>query len=77
VKPDELRPADKVIQNEKFASGIFLGSAGPCENIASHNIFGMRCPVPVKPMTHQRVLLVDDGLGDRPARSGNFQIKQL
>src|ERR1700722_224858 len=23
VKPDELRPADKVIRNEKFASGIF------------------------------------------------------
>jgi hypothetical protein len=26
VKPDELRPANKVIRNEKFASGIF--SAG-------------------------------------------------
>jgi hypothetical protein len=23
VKPDELRPSDKVIRNEKFASGIF------------------------------------------------------
>jgi hypothetical protein len=75
VKPDELRPTDKLIQNGKFASEIFLGSRWRCEDIALHHILGGWYRVPVKPMTHQWVLLVSMGVGDRPDRFGDFQIK--
>jgi hypothetical protein len=42
VKPDELRPAVKVIRNENFASGIFPAGWGSCTNGATHNMFRRR-----------------------------------
>jgi hypothetical protein len=63
------------MQNEKFASEIFLGSRWRCEDVALHNILGEWYRVPVKPMTHQWVLLVPMHVGDRPGRFGGFQIK--
>ena len=77
LKPDELRPTDKVIQIEKFASEIFLGNIACCEDIALHNIFVVWRPVPVKPMTHQWVHLIDDAQGERSIRAGRIRIKQL
>jgi hypothetical protein len=77
VKPDEFRPFDNVMHIKKFASGIFCYLAQGCENIALHNILGGWYRVPVKSMTHQWVLLVSTRVGGRPARFGNFQIKQL
>ena len=62
---------------KKFASEIFLGSRWRCEDVALHNILGEWYRAPVKPMTHQWVLLVSTRVGGRPARFGNFQIKQL
>jgi hypothetical protein len=53
VKPDELRPGDKVIRNENFASGIFPRGWGHQRNAAMHNAFPTPSPVPVKTMTHQ------------------------
>jgi hypothetical protein len=52
VKPDELRPPDNVIRNEKLASGIF-SSVGAPNNVAMHN-FPLPSPrFSVKSMTHQ------------------------
>jgi hypothetical protein len=53
VIPDELRPADKVIRNEKFASGIFL-TGWAVEVMLRCTIFSGFGPIfPVKSMTHQ------------------------
>ena len=52
VKPDELRPPDNVIRNEKFASGIF-SSEGMSSNAAMHNFFAPGPRFAVKSMTHQ------------------------
>jgi hypothetical protein len=40
VKPDELRPPYKLIQIEKFASGILPRGDRRAGDIAMHNIFG-------------------------------------
>jgi hypothetical protein len=52
VKPDELRPPDNVIRNEKLASGIF-SSKGVSSHAAMHNSFPPGRRFSVKSMTHQ------------------------
>src|ERR1700761_504600 len=64
VKPDAIRPLYKVIQIEKFASGILSGRT-PAVVMLHRTIFcGNHGPVPVKPMTHQWVLLSWNASGD-------------
>src|SRR6201996_8621942 len=58
VKPDELRPADKVIRNQKFASGIFLLPGGRQPMLRCTISPMLTSGVPVKPMTHQWVLVM-------------------
>ena len=43
VKPDELRPTDKVIQNEKFASKIFFPGGHGCFYVAVRKEFTGLC----------------------------------
>jgi hypothetical protein len=52
VKPDELRPLDKVIRNEKLASGIF-SSVMDVWQCCDAQFFPSQPRFSVKSMTHQ------------------------
>jgi hypothetical protein len=53
MKPDELRPANKVIRNEKFASGIFSAGLAVKKMVRCTILSGFGPVFPVKSMTHQ------------------------
>jgi hypothetical protein len=77
VKPGELRPAYKVVRNQKFASEIFFGGELTLGNGAMHH----KCLPLLEFRQTNDVSKGSSGVPSRAAigrnRSGEFRIKQL